>query len=142
MPSARSLPLAELLPDTPDGGSGRPWPVTGRYDPVPWLAVDGETGRGQLDGRFAGQRWQVEIVSSKGEEDDAFLIAGGKRQWLFKASRNGIDVVWAGDLDGDGKLDLFIRDSDEGPTFYLFLSSAALPGELLHAVATGFASSC
>jgi len=140
MPTARPLPLA-VLPGSPDGGSDAPWPVNKAHELIAFLAADYAAGRSVLDGRFAGQSWQVEIIA-RGDRADAFLIANGKRQWLFKVDHEGIDMLFAGDLDGDGRLDLFIQDGDEAPLFYLLLSSAALPGELIHAVAMGFTSSC
>jgi len=41
-------------------------------------------------------------------------------------------LVWAGDLDGDGNLDLIILDDEK---VYLFLSSGAPPGRLVRLAA-------
>src|SRR5204862_1319891 len=112
MPAARPIPLATRA-NPPDGGADAPWPVSA-LESVQILSPDYETGRSTLDGRFAGQSWQVEIAG-KGEGADVFVIANGKRQWLFKLGGESTDVLWAGDLDGDGRLDLFIRDGEEGP---------------------------
>jgi hypothetical protein len=46
------------------------------------------------------------------------------------------DIVWAGDLDGDGKLDLLVRYPDDySPRLELMLSSRARHGELVRTVA-------
>jgi len=123
----------------PDGGAAAPWPVQPWPESVQPLLPDREAGRSALEGRFAGQSWQVEIVS--GDSTNAFLVVAGKRQWLFQLD-DSLDLRWAGDLDSDGKLDLLIQDGDEGPRFYLFLSSAARGDEIVHAVAFGFNSTC
>jgi hypothetical protein len=59
---------------------------------------------------------------------------GAKRLW---ASNNGPFVLWAGDLDLDGRLDLLLDTSDHENVeeTRLFLSSAAKPGQLLSEVA-------
>lgn len=48
-------------------------------------------------------------------------------------------LLWAGDIDGDGKLDFVISDESDngGSSISLFLSSFAKPGELV-----GFAAVC
>lgn len=43
----------------------------------------------------------------------------------------GSYVLWAGDLDGDGRLDLLVKTDYAGDGFALFLSSLAKPGELV-----------
>lgn len=50
----------------------------------------------------------------------------------------GWELMWAGDLDADGKLDLLIgtTDQDDFGTLRLFLSGAALPGRAMKQVAT------
>jgi len=56
-----------------------------------------------------------------------------------------VSVLWAGDLDGDGKIDLVLDDQPHYAyrVFYrLFLSGEAEPGKLLKEVASFAASSC
>ena len=56
-----------------------------------------------------------------------------------------VSVVWAGDLDGDGKIDLVLDDQPHYAyrVFYrLFLSSQAEPGKLVKEVAHFTAGSC
>lgn len=62
---------------------------------------------------------------------------GGKTQTLFTwktglSDQRG-ELVWAGDLDGDGKLDLVIDHSNQADTsdLTLYLSSWAAPGQLV-----------
>jgi hypothetical protein len=40
-------------------------------------------------------------------------------------------LIWAGDLDGDGKLDVIIKTDFQGTDMKMFLSSLAKPGELV-----------
>jgi hypothetical protein len=75
-----------------------------------------------------------------GDEVWIELRLGGKRQRLgvYRWYEDGIGVigardylVWAGDLDGDGKLDLLMRWNDYDVDQTLFLSSLAKPGEIV-----------
>ena len=62
------------------------------------------------------------------------LRIGAKRQTLINSGFSLFNqdyLAWAGDLDGDGKLDLLINTSDCGKNITLFLSSLAKTGELL-----------
>jgi|GEM_PF-2068722 len=50
-----------------------------------------------------------------------------------------IEIIWAGDLDRDGSVDLMINDVDDGYyryNWHLFLSSEAGPGSLVELVAS------
>jgi hypothetical protein len=138
MPTRQPLPLASLAVQ-PDAGAGGAWPVRPWPEPVWSLLPDYEGGLAWAD--FA-EAWRLEIASEGGERGAAFLAVGGKRQWLFDLGGDSVDVRWAGDLDGDGKLDLLIQDDDESPRVFLFLSSAARQDEIVHAVARGFNSTC
>jgi len=140
MPTKQPLLVASLAGRS-DAGAGGPWPVQLWPEPVWPLSPDSEHGIVGAEATFAGHAWRLEIANG-GERGAAFLAVGGKRQWLFDLDGDSVDVRWAGDLDGDGKLDLLIQDGDEGPRFFLFLSSAARQGEVVHAVASGFNSTC
>jgi len=69
------------------------------------------------------------------------LSGDGHRQELFRMSGPGdephFQILWAGDLDGDGRIDLLMTLSDKYSAYprQLFLSGAAKPGELVHQVA-------
>lgn len=57
----------------------------------------------------------------------------------------GCDLVWAGDLDGDARIDLLVDCVDHYDvhvSWTLFLSTAARDGELVHAVADLLAVGC
>jgi hypothetical protein len=140
MPSKQPLLVASLA-GQPDAGAGGPWPVQPWPETVWSLLPDFNGGLVGAEATFAGHAWRLEIANG-GERGAAFLAVDGKRQWLFDLGGDSVDVRWAGDLDADGKLDLLIQDGDESPKFFLFLSSAARQGELVHAVASGFNSTC
>lgn len=56
-----------------------------------------------------------------------------------------VTVVWAGDLDGDGLIDLVLNDRSHYALVFryrLFLSSEAYPGELVREVASTDAAAC
>ena len=73
------------------------------------------------------------------------LSANGTSQRLFvfnddpdAGDFNGLRVIWAGDLDGDGRLDLLVDVSnhDNAGDTALYLSSKARSGELVGLAAT------
>lgn len=66
------------------------------------------------------------------------LRAYGKRQALAGYKNTGTQVPdassilrWAGDLDGDGKLDLILSHDEQDIDGALYLSSLAKPGQLV-----------
>ena len=83
----------------------------------------------------------VPRVASAGAEqiDRLELRIDGKRQALPGYQLSNLDEVpdasqilsWAGDLDGDGKLDLIISHDSWQVDVALYLSSLAQPGELV-----------
>jgi hypothetical protein len=82
------------------------------------------------------RRYQIAL------RDAVVTLSGqGRRQELFRLSgpRDGphFEVLWAGDLDGDGRIDLLMTMSDKYSAYprQLFLSGAAKAGELVHQVA-------
>jgi len=90
--------------------------------------------------RVEGQRQQrcTLVVQSEAVRQALFTYSayfeGTQRLW---ASDNGPFVLWAGDLDLDGRLDLLLDTSDHENVkeMRLFLSSAAKPGQLVSEVA-------
>ncbi len=90
--------------------------------------------------RVGGQRQQrcTLVVQSETVRQALFTYSayfeGTQRLW---ASNNGPFVLWAGDLDLDGRLDLLLDTSDHENVkeMRLFLSSAAKPGQLVSEVA-------
>ena len=82
------------------------------------------------------------VVAEKSGALGARLVlrSGSKEQVLYRHAAGDTDswsLWWAGDLDGDGRLDLILSASrhDNVETTRLFLSSQARPGELVHEVA-------
>jgi hypothetical protein len=67
----------------------------------------------------------------------AGAVAQTLSEWPAAARDARLDLVWAGDLDGDGRLDLLLAASAQGAAVesVLYLSSAAASGRLVEAVA-------
>ena len=59
---------------------------------------------------------------ARGDEQSLVLESGAISEVLLDDG-NGYSLAWAGDLDGDGKLDLLIAHTPEFPSYDLFLSS-------------------
>ncbi len=86
-------------------------------------------------------------VEESGSTNDVFaheliLSCNGTEQLLSSPNDRAYsyNLLWAGDLDRDGKLDLYIETSGENFTAYgLYLSSEAEEGKLVEEVA-GFGS--
>lgn len=66
------------------------------------------------------------------------LAAGGVAQTIynFRGEYCSAKVTWAGDLDGDRKLDLLLEifDGDDAPIYILYLSRYAAAGQLVKEV--------
>ena len=85
---------------------------------------------------FGGKRYNLEIKKEKKESDSVpftcFALLNGKqiakRTKVFEVA---FELLFAGDIDGDGKLDLVIDFASDTGEFnvVLFLSSCALPGQ-------------
>jgi hypothetical protein len=78
-----------------------------------------------------------------------YLVDGSTSQRLSSVYPNScgeaVSVIWAGDLDGDGRIDLVLDDQPHYAyrVFYrLFLSGEAEPGKLVKEVASFSAGSC
>lgn len=76
------------------------------------------------------------------------LESGGIKQQLMRGEEIGVDtapsLLWCGDLDGDGKLDLIMDTTDNYnvSNVVLFLSSKAQPGKIVRDVAVQLATGC
>src|SRR5215208_4153838 len=84
------------------------------------------------------QRYQLARRGSRADLTDATVVLTHGRETQVLYSTDGFvdephfDVPWAGDLDGDGKLDLVVNLSrkDSLHPYRLLLSSVAAAGEL------------
>jgi hypothetical protein len=94
---------------------------------------------GPLSVTLARREYQLYIESARSDQADAQIVftEGGRRQVLYSADgftdEPHYDVVWAGDLDRDGQLDLIVnlhRKYSWHP-YRLLLSSLASKGQLV-----------
>ncbi|MBL8242314.1 MAG: hypothetical protein JNM66_33115 [Bryobacterales bacterium] len=106
--------------------------------------------------RFAGSKVELAVTPS-GQSAE---VPGGRRVPILHVTLrqhgrlttlplvvaeegNYVNLLWAGDLDGDGRLDLLFEDT--GYNWYstrLFLSSAAKPGQFVGEVAQFYGTGC
>lgn len=85
--------------------------------------------------RFAGRDYRIAAVSAPDQDTSLVLTSGDVSQPIFVAGTGRSsysDIVLAGDLDGDKRLDLILETVDGARILYL--SSAAREGELVRAV--------
>jgi hypothetical protein len=103
------------------------------------LAGDGSLFRGPLDISLAGDRYRIRVESAGEDFSDSKVVLslGARSQVLYSADgfadEPHYDVLWAGDLDADGKLDLVVdlhRKYSWHP-YTLLLSSRASPSQLV-----------
>jgi hypothetical protein len=114
---------------------------------------------GQWQARLSGRQLEISWVRLPRPKSPNeymyryYLVAGATKQFIFSsfgridAEKGGTVtpfVHWAGDIDGDGKIDLLIEipyGMDEGEdaqcqlAYRLYLSSQAAEGEVLHKAA-------
>lgn len=92
------------------------------------------------------QRYQIRFVSTSNDTTPAFrnakalMTMGGITQSLssnLSKDEGGFAIIWAGDLDGDGKLDLYVNAAphDNVESNRLLLSSQAGKGQLVREIA-------
>ena len=94
-----------------------------------------------------GQAFALKVVNEKSSDENDLtdaklvLVSGDTEQILYQPTEDGfkaefLSVLWIGDLDRDGKPDLFLDISRENQSGYtLFLSSHAEKGKLVKEVA-------
>jgi hypothetical protein len=91
------------------------------------VAAGPRTALGERNIRFGKRRFQIWQDKISEEASLIVLAFDGQLQVLLPDSMSDdFAVVWAGDLDGDHRLDLVIADDEvDEPRFTLFLSSSA-----------------
>lgn len=80
----------------------------------------------------------------EGESYEIVLSGGGITQLIGRSGVEEIALLWSGDLDADGRIDLIVDASDHYNVFAptLFLTSAATDGEIVGRVAEFVTSGC
>jgi hypothetical protein len=83
------------------------------------------------------QRYRLFVVSTDPGYPDAgaVVLERGEVAQVLTLDGFGHDLAWAGDIDGDGALDLIIAKNPDTPRYELFLSSKA-GGRLVRRAAT------
>lgn len=104
------------------------------------------------DFELNGKTYTLKVVNEKTKEKElsrgskVILVSGDVKQILYAPKEMGEFwyFYWAGDLDSDGKLDLYLNLNDHyNITGYrLFLSSQADKGKLVKEVALFYTSGC
>lgn len=102
---------------------------------------------GSVDLRLSGKSYKLEVVSNDPTpvnyvvpNSRLILSAGAQSQVIFSAAEiddGGWMLLWAGDVDGDGKLDLYmdLHNHYNSSQRRLFLSSRATRGNVVREVA-------
>src|SRR5687768_10169423 len=152
-----------VVDDGPTEKTGKKVSVSRALKPVFLLKGAGTLNRGAVTGVFSGERslvngdvinlnigrnkYQLKVVSDDPtpaghlmRNSKLLLTGGAKSQILFSAGEPndaGWSLLWAGDLDGDGKLDLYLHLNTHYNTSQrrLFLSTQATRGRLVKEVA-------
>lgn len=100
-------------------------------------AADGKR-KNQLEMRFDAQRYRL-ILSAQGSDAGSNLVLDdGHTHTLLDTDTDSAQLMWAGDLDHDGRLDLIIStDHEDGRSAdtCLYLSSAAGKHQIVKKVA-------
>ncbi len=117
-----------------------PCEVTTCFYPQPSLE-QGDPGITPLS--LCGKQYRLRLREIKEDgfpKDELDLETGNQKQVITTlASKMAIEVDWAGDLDGDGKMDLYITEelNNYRMRTTLYLSSYARSGALVGAAAKG-----
>ena len=91
-------------------------------------------------GKFRSLTFNLETTSkSKDSPGGHLLLTVNQQTQMLSDYFCYFTLLWAGDIDGDGKLDFVISDENDngGNSISLYLSTFAKPGELV-----GFAAVC
>ena len=84
----------------------------------------------------------VENITIHFLEEEAYLTIDEGDQQQKVILDYGIQILWKGDLDGDGKNDYVFTTGEESSSTTLYLSSEAKEGQLVQPVASYFSGYC
>jgi hypothetical protein len=123
-----------------------PFLAPGPIDEAQWFDDDSDgtlVPDKPIDVRLRGRRYRIALSASDRQLANAKVVieSGGKKQTLFTMGGSGDEphfaILWAGDLDRDGKLDLITTFSPKYSWYprTLYLSSQAEGEEIVHEVA-------
>jgi hypothetical protein len=153
----------DMIVDEPQEKTGKKVSVRRSRKPVFLLRGAGGLNRGAVTGVFSGERklgngelvglklggnnYRLKVVSGDPApashlmpNSKLLLTVGAKTQVIFSVAEHddgSWTLLWAGDLDGDGRLDLYLDLNDHYNTSQrrLFLSTQASRGQLVKEVA-------
>jgi Bacterial SH3 domain len=92
---------------------------------------------------YSSEIAKSELFFEREGKKQSLLVFDDKKQSPDNAWFFGVDVLWYGDLDGDGKLDLLFNTEGEMDSSYqLYLSSAAGKGQYLRRVGAIYSCGC
>ncbi|MBD3278309.1 MAG: hypothetical protein GF388_08420 [Candidatus Aegiribacteria sp.] len=121
-----------------------------RQGPLPTAAVN--TGNLLPDTTFQLSAEGVETCTVEATDKGLFVSSGGTPQRISAVypqsaewEENRVSILWAGDLDGDGRMDILLDDLFHYNVYVgyvLYLSSLASPGQLMEEAASFIAVGC
>jgi hypothetical protein len=103
------------------------------------VAMTGARGKRTARIKLGRDEFELRYDSKADGAAKLVLFHGGVSQtilgWSDDNAPSDWKIRWAGDLDGDGKLDFVIEEEDEGTVLRLFVSRAATKGRIVGLVA-------
>jgi hypothetical protein len=133
-------PAAHPLPDAAAGDAGDRTDATdaGATDRVPLATLSINRRSDLLQGvtlTFGNRRARLWVYGPQTGEAQALILESGSVAQVLIDDGNLYEIVWAGDLDGDGRPDFVVSHTPEFPHYDLFLSSHAGGGRLVRRAA-------
>ena len=114
-------------------------------------AVADKFKSGAVKGTYFKDKWflgheqgvsTIENLTINFLENESFLTINEGNQQQKIALSEGVQIIWKGDLDGDGKDDYLFTAGEESNSVNLYLSSEAAEGELVKQVASYYPGYC
>lgn len=102
----------------------------------------------RLDGKTYSLRWTAPTETGAGKPSQLVLESGGLSQVLYSWPDGFVEghcrIIWAGDLDGDGRLDLYLHLSGHSNVIEhtLLLSTGRQGSDLVQKSATWTTTGC